>query len=657
MSDFETLFSVFLNLPFFRFIFKQKPHAIAIGCDTIVTRHVHEEVCSVVRELHERDRFPLLSVEYLDAEVATIYMNSKRAAVDFPTYPPRLRQAISLARRLQDPLVEFAQLCTADDEVLCLKLHPNQEAAPREELLSVITAEFVNRVNEVGVDINRCLVHGHTAPLVQFVGGLGPRKGAFLVRTLRKQQTPLLENRTQLVQACSVGKNIFINAAGFLKIDTSLLTDSGTDTYIEVLDSTRVHPEAYEWARKMAVDALDYDEDNDTNPAQALEEIIENPEKLRDLDLDEFAKELNRQGMGRKKQTLYDIRTELTERYKDKRRPYAPPDVAAVFTLLTGESEETLHVGKLVMARVTTVARRKPKEDQVQVAQPLRIDAGTWKCPFCQKDDFIELQEVWHHFDHSCQGAAVGVKCLLDCGVAGFIHIKQLSDKEVTDPESRVKRGMTVHCRVLKLQMDRFSVDLTCRSSDLVDSAGRFKKKRDPDYDHEAEAAVRRREEEVRRRAAKRRTYMKRIIVHPSFRNIDFRRAEKLLGEMAQGEAIIRPSSQGNDHLTLSWKVHDGIHMHVDIKEGEKSNVFSLGRQLFIDGETYEDLDEIIARYVQPMAAYARDLTAFKYFREQTGGGTPGDMSAVEKALNEEKQKAPSRIPYIVTPSKGRGNF
>ncbi|XP_017494922.1 PREDICTED: transcription elongation factor SPT6-like, partial [Rhagoletis zephyria] len=91
--------------------------------------------------------------------------------------------------------------------------------------------------------------------------------------------------------------------------------------------------------------------------------------------------------------------------------------------------------------------------------------------------------------------------------------------------------------------------------------------------------------------------------------------------------------------------------MHVDIKEGEKSNVFSLGRQLFIEGETYEDLDEIIARYVQPMAAYARDLTAFKYFREQTGGGTPGDMSAVEKALNEEKQKAPSRIPYIVTPA------
>lgn len=69
-----------------------------------------------------------------------------------------------------------------------------------------------------------------------------------------------------------------------------------TDSYVEVLDGSRVHPETYEWARKMAVDALEYDDTaEDANPAGALEEILESPERLRDLDLDAFAEELERQ--------------------------------------------------------------------------------------------------------------------------------------------------------------------------------------------------------------------------------------------------------------------------------------------------------------------------------------------------------------------------
>ena len=71
---------------------------------------------------------------------------------------------------------------------------------------------------------------------------------------------------------------------------------SSTEAYIEVLDGSRVHPETYEWARKMAVDALEYDDTaEDANPAGALEEILESPERLKDLDLDAFAEELERQ--------------------------------------------------------------------------------------------------------------------------------------------------------------------------------------------------------------------------------------------------------------------------------------------------------------------------------------------------------------------------
>lgn len=91
---------------------------------------------------------------------------------------------------------------------------------------------------------------------------------------------------------------VFINCSGFVKIDTNSLGDS-TEAYVEILDGSRVHPETYEWARKMAVDALEYDDDEGANPAGALEEILEAPERLKDLDLDAFAEELERQGFGK----------------------------------------------------------------------------------------------------------------------------------------------------------------------------------------------------------------------------------------------------------------------------------------------------------------------------------------------------------------------
>lgn len=52
----------------------------------------------------------------------------------------------------------------------------------KDELLEHLNLEFVNRVNEVGVDVNRCITHSHTASLIQFVCGLGPRKGYHLLK-------------------------------------------------------------------------------------------------------------------------------------------------------------------------------------------------------------------------------------------------------------------------------------------------------------------------------------------------------------------------------------------------------------------------------------------------------------------------------------------
>ena len=104
-----------------------------------------------------------------------------------------------------------------------------------------------------------------------------------------------------------------------------------------MLDGSRVHPETYEWARKIAVDALEIDDPAD--PTAALEEILQTPERLKDLDLDAFAEELLRQGFGNKTITLYDIRAELNYRYKDLRDPREALSGQQLFEMLIKDAK------------------------------------------------------------------------------------------------------------------------------------------------------------------------------------------------------------------------------------------------------------------------------------------------------------------------------
>ncbi|KAM3875493.1 transcription elongation factor SPT6-like [Diretmus argenteus] len=626
-----------------KFLNSKKPHIIAVAGENRDAQLVIEDIKRTVSELEQESSFPSIAVELVDNELAILYMNSKKSETDFRDYPPLLRQAVSVARKIQDPLVEYAQVCSSDEDILCLKLHPLQDHVVKDDLLNALQCEFINRVNEVGVDVNRAMAHPYTQSLVQYICGLGPRKGAHLLKIL-KQNNTRLENRTQLVTMCHMGPKVFINCAGFIKIDTASLGDS-TDSYIEVLDGSRVHPETYEWARKMAVDALEYDESaEDANPAGALEEILENPERLKDLDLDAFAEELERQGYGNKGITLYDIRAELSCRYKDLRSTYRSPNTEEIFNLLTKETPETFYIGKLVTSVVIGIAHRRPQGESYD--QAIRNDeTGLWQCPFCHQDNFPELSEVWNHFDSgSCPGQAIGVRCRLDNGVTGFVPTKFLSDKVVKHPEERVKVGMTVHCRIMKIDIEKLSVDLTCRTSDLSDKNNDWKLPKDTYYDFDAENEDVKKEEEAKMKQ-QRTTYIKRVIAHPSFHNINFKQAEKMMESMDQGDLIIRPSSKGENHLTVTWKVADGIYQHIDVREEGKENAFSLGHTLWINNEEFEDLDEITARYVQPMAAFARDLLTHKYFQECSGG----DRKKMEEVLVKSKKEKPTFIPYYVS--------
>jgi transcription elongation factor SPT6 len=226
--------------------------------------------------------------------------------------------AISAGRTLLDPLFEYAHLCNSDNDILGIRIHRLQNNVSSRDISWCFQREFINRVSEVGVDINHCIEFPHTAGVLQFVCGLGHRKATHVIQLLQHQSV-ILDARSKLVTLCNLGPTIFVNAAGFIRIDVEKIRDLA-DEYVEKLDGSRVHPETYEWARKMAIDALEFEETND--PASAIDEIIAAPDRLKDLDLDAFADELNRQGFGNKSITLYDIRAELNHQYKDLRAPF-----------------------------------------------------------------------------------------------------------------------------------------------------------------------------------------------------------------------------------------------------------------------------------------------------------------------------------------------
>lgn len=118
---------------------------IAIGGESREAMMIADDLKAIVKELAESDQFPVIKVEIIDNELAKVYANSNKGVADFRDYPELLRQAISLARKMQDPLIEYSQLCNGDEEILSLRFHPLQEQIGKEELLEALCLEFVNR--------------------------------------------------------------------------------------------------------------------------------------------------------------------------------------------------------------------------------------------------------------------------------------------------------------------------------------------------------------------------------------------------------------------------------------------------------------------------------------------------------------------------------
>jgi transcription elongation factor SPT6 len=100
-----------------------------------------------------------------------------------------------------------------------------------------------------------------------------------------------------------------------------------------------------------------------------------------------------------------------------------------------------------------------------------------------------------------------------------------------------------------------------------------------------------------------------RVVKHPNFKPYNSIQAEEYLGSQPPGEVIIRPSSKGNDHLAITWKVADGVYQHIDVLEMQKDTEFSVGKLLRIGGKyTYSDLDELIVDHVKAMARKVEEM-------------------------------------------------
>lgn len=138
-----------------------------------------------------------------------------------------------------------------------------------------------------------------------------------------------------------------------------------------------------------------------------------------------------------------------------------------------------------------------------------------------------------------------------------------------------------------------------------------------------------------------------RVVQHPLFANLDFKAAEERLRKEGKGagEVLIRPSSRGSNYLTITWAFQENWFKHINVEEKDKrAGDLGLGAQLFVleedVPEPFQDLDEVFARYVEPMNDLVSVMVKHRSFM-------PGSVQEVEKLMLSQREERPQRIPYF----------
>ncbi|KAK3941237.1 SH2 domain-containing protein [Diplogelasinospora grovesii] len=531
-----------------------------------------------------------LDVVIVNDEVARLYKDSPRAVADHPTLNPLTRYCIALARYMQNPMKEYAAL---GKDVTSLLIHPYQQYLPKDKLYKLLETAMVDMVNLVGVDINEAMGDAYTAHLLPYVAGLGPRKATLLIKGINANGG-VVTSRDELVgdperrKLPVLGPRVWNNSASFLYIEYDT-----TNPESDPLDNTRVHPEDYDLARKVAADALGLDEEDvkaetDENGAGAIVRKLfkeEEQEKVNELILEEYAEQLEREYQQRKRATLETIRAELQVPYEELRKNFAPLAPEQIFTMFTGETKDSLCEGMIVPVNVRVV-----------------------------KDDFAIVK--------------------LDCGIEGRIESHDVSHRHSMKDILHVQQ--TVQAKLTDVNRKDFMVKLTMREEELRRPYRKHMDHHHGQWDYRTEDADR---EELREKD-KTTGRTQRIVKHPNFKPFNSTQAEQYLGGQPPGEVVIRPSSKGNDHLAVTWKVADGVYQHIDVLELQKETEFSVGRTLRVGGKyNYADLDELIVDHVKAMVKKVDELMQHEKFQK-------GSKAEVEKWLTTYIDANPNRSMY-----------
>lgn len=380
---------------------------------------------------------------------------------------------MALGRYLQNPLAMVATLCGPGKEILSWKLSPFDDFLTSDEKSGMIEQILVDVTNQVGLDINLALSHEWLFSTMQFISGLGPRKAASLMRSLVRSGA--IFTRKDLLTEHGIGKRVFINSVGFLRVRRNGMAAS-SNQFIDLLDDTRIHPESYGLAQELAKDVYLEDvqdetiDDDDEVLQMAIEHVREKPHLLKSLEVHEYAKSKQSEN---KIQTLNLTRLELIHGFQDWRKPYAEPSQDEEFCMISGETEDSLAEGRTVQATVRRVLPQK-------------------------------------------------AICILDSGLVGMLAKEDYADdwKELPDLTEKLNEGDIITCKIKSILKNRYQLFLSCKESEMRNNQYENHQSLDPYY-HEDRSSLPVDQDKVRKQKELGRKHFKpRMIVHPRFQNI-----------------------------------------------------------------------------------------------------------------------------------------
>ena len=209
-----------------KLIHKHGVEHIAIGNGT-ASRETEQMAVELIRQVNEAGT--RVSYMIVSEAGASVYSASKLAAEEFPQYDVNLRSAVSIARRLQDPLAELVKI-----DPKAIGVGQYQHDCPQKQLDEALNGVVEDCVNAVGVDVNTA-----SPSLLQRVAGLNGTTAKNVVAY--REENGAFTSRAQIKKVPKLGPKAFQQCAGFLRVPESK----------SVLDNTAVHPESYDAAKAL----------------------------------------------------------------------------------------------------------------------------------------------------------------------------------------------------------------------------------------------------------------------------------------------------------------------------------------------------------------------------------------------------------------------